>query len=294
MSVFLKVPQTTLKNTIEYSKNCLSKVLKKRWDYRLFPHNPDPNCFFPHVSLLVDSTTIPINRPGSFENAKEFFDGKNWVYGIKKEVAVMVNPPYFALFSQKGFPGAIHDFTFFKENYKTYLPYLKKNPQDFISFPRDNSSSWSVICDKGYIGKETYIPGLRRITPKKKPLSAFDKLNNKRIKESRVRIEMFFGRLKQSWHIIKNKYRLTHKNLEMDFDLCVYLTNELIKRRELTSEDRTFYKQLKKFQKSQFQEKRRKQKEATERYKKKKTSLYSPSQIVSQSSELFLEPDYLF
>eukprot|EP01098_Paradermamoeba_levis_P013287 TRINITY_DN6028_c0_g1_i1.p1 TRINITY_DN6028_c0_g1~~TRINITY_DN6028_c0_g1_i1.p1 ORF type:complete len:187 (-),score=8.46 TRINITY_DN6028_c0_g1_i1:341-901(-) len=55
---------------------------------------------YPTVALLIDSTTIEVYRPrGRFEEAKIYFDSKNKIYGLKKEVAVTATAPHLAVFS---------------------------------------------------------------------------------------------------------------------------------------------------------------------------------------------------
>jgi hypothetical protein len=77
-----------------------------------------------HVALLGDSTSLEVYRPGRFEEAKAYWDGKNGIYALKKEVCVMASPPHFAMFASKAFLGSTHDYYL---NYREYLPYLKKN-----------------------------------------------------------------------------------------------------------------------------------------------------------------------
>ena len=83
---------------------------------------------------------------------------------------------------------------------------------------------------------------------------------------------MFFGLMKQSWGIFKKPYRLSHDLFDMDFDNCLYLTNELLKKRELDQKDREYYRKLRELRKNEFENKKRKQRESFQRYKLKKES----------------------
>ena len=85
-----------------------------KWNPKKFVHKPEINSLFPEVALIVDSTTLEINRPGSYSESKPFFDAKNWIYGLKKQVCVMPVSPHYALFSSKSFKGSEHDYTFFQ------------------------------------------------------------------------------------------------------------------------------------------------------------------------------------
>ena len=95
------------------------------------------------------------------------------------------------------------------------------------------------------------------------------------MKSVRVRIEMFFGRLKQSWGIFKKSYRLSLDLLDMDFDNCLFLTNELLKKRVLSEFDRLYYLKLIESRKKSFRGKKRKRKESYDRYREKKDSISS-------------------
>ena len=50
--------------------------------------------------------------------------------------------------------------------------------------------------------------------------------------------------MKMSFKILRTPYRLDHSLFDLDFDNCLYLTNELIKNNELREEDGVFYKKL--------------------------------------------------
>ena len=78
---------------------------------------------------------------------------KNNIYGIKKEVAIMAQPPYYCLFAQKGHIGSIHDFQILKVNFiyqifefkfieikkthESYHEYLVKTPEEMEMVPQD-------------------------------------------------------------------------------------------------------------------------------------------------------------
>jgi hypothetical protein len=58
---------------------------------------------FAYIALLADSTSFEVFRPkGRFEEQKHYYDGKNKMYAVKKEVAVMAHAPHYALFFSKG------------------------------------------------------------------------------------------------------------------------------------------------------------------------------------------------
>jgi len=47
------------------------------------------NKSYPYIGLLVDSTSTEICWPGPFEEVKPYYDEKNEIHGLKKEVVVL-------------------------------------------------------------------------------------------------------------------------------------------------------------------------------------------------------------
>ena len=102
----------------------------------------------------------------NFEDARAFFDGKNRMYSLKKEVAVLNNPPYFAYFPLKYFIGGFHNYKNFQENYSHYLDLIKKTPRDHNLIPRDNGHNFfGILLEKGYFTSNNMVLGFRKLTP---------------------------------------------------------------------------------------------------------------------------------
>jgi hypothetical protein len=79
-----------------------------------------------------------VYRPNArFEEAKIYFDGKNKKYAIKKECAIRTKPPYYCLFTQRGYVGSTHDYTILKDTYQSYLRYLIKSQEERRLIPAD-------------------------------------------------------------------------------------------------------------------------------------------------------------
>ena len=138
--------------------------------------NPINDTYFPYIGLLVDSTSIQVQKPKArFEEAKIYWDGKNHMYTLKKEVAVMVSNPHYCLFLQKGVVGSKHDYEYLKTTFHSYIRYLQKTSEEFILLLTDQANkNWGTLFDKCYIGPESDTPGLRRIAPKKNPSTYLD------------------------------------------------------------------------------------------------------------------------
>ena len=60
----------------------------------------------------------------------------------------------------------------------------------------------------------------------------------------RVIIENFYGRLKLSWSILRNKFRDSHADYDKIFEICCALTNYLLKYSPLRAEDGEYYNAL--------------------------------------------------
>lgn len=94
--------------------------------------------------MCVDTTSQEVYRPkGRFEEAKHYWDAKNHIYALKKQVAVMAHEPHYALFLSPGVVGSQHDYTTFKVNFYfttnqqvEYLPRICTLP----------SESWCREC----------------------------------------------------------------------------------------------------------------------------------------------------
>lgn len=241
------------------------------WEARRRPV-PLSHTNFPYVALLADSMTWPCFRPrGRFEDAKTYWDAKNGIYGIKKEIAVMAAPPHYALFASDGFPGSVHDYTIHKRVFTDYTSYLEKTTDEHTALRTDQAeSSWAVILDKAYIGSPTDTPGERRITPKKpaptRPLSAADRERNTEINRLRVKVECFFGRMQKLWKMARDFYRSDHAHFDADSNIMIMLTNEHIRMNALEPEEREFHKKIKQSLKQHSQTMLAKRRASTQRY----------------------------
>ena len=158
----IKVP--TLEDSIKRIRPILLETLKRRWNaanFRPVPLPASKTVTFPYVALLLDSTTIPTYRPkGRFEEAKAYYDGKNGIYGLKKEVAVMASEPHFALFMQKGQLGARHDYAILKETEASYESYTTKTKQEALALRPDQDKQWAILCDNGYQPRQKFSGGI--------------------------------------------------------------------------------------------------------------------------------------
>jgi hypothetical protein len=160
----LKIKPANARHAVERMRPIINNTLKERWWNNKPRPQPLSETPFPHVALLIDSNSQEVYHPKArFEEAKAYWDGKNKIYALKKEVAVMAQPPHYALFSQKGEIGSTHDFAILKKTYSSYLPYLQKTNAENSLLPMDqNSQLWACILDMGYIGPPEATPGLRR------------------------------------------------------------------------------------------------------------------------------------
>jgi len=183
---------------------------------------------------------------GNWAESKRFYDTKNGIYGLKKEIGITSNPPYLALFFQDGEAAAQHDFLIHQKYTNIYNKYLKITNQDI---EKDESLKtreyWDLLGDKGYQGN---VAGQKytKITPMKiystsKNLQESQSENKKKARV-RVFVECFFGRIYQNWKLATFfKYDLAH--FDVDLNNIILLTNEdIISNCQLNSEDYVFYR----------------------------------------------------
>lgn len=240
------VPGSTAQKAIDRMRPILHSALTDRWLRQHRRPVPLLDTNYPHIGLLVDTTSLEVFRPKArFEEAKAYWDHKNGIYALKKEVGVMAAPPHYALFFTKGEIGSKHDYSIFKETYTSYLEYLAKTTEEIRAIPTDsNNPSWAVLLDRAYIGPQSDTPNLRKITPKKSSRTASDRSTNVQLDHLRTPVECFFGRMNSLWATIRNCYRWSHEIFDADFENCALLTNQHIDISTLAQHDMLFYRQL--------------------------------------------------
>ena len=270
LASMLAMKATTLRDVIDRVRPILYATLTEAWWNRRQRPAPLLDTNYLHITLLVDATSLQVFRPrGRFEEAQIYYDTKNGIYALKKEVAVMAKEPHYALFSSKAFIGADHDYKHFKNNYSMYLEYLKKDLEEKRLID-DPYAFWSICADKGYIGPASDTPEIRRIVPKKAPRTTAEKKENEEISKIRVKVECFFGRMTSKWVITRHVYRLDHSRFDMDLDNCILLTNEIIKKQSLVEQDREFLLKSIQARTQQQEEARNKRRASYEKYKLEK------------------------
>lgn len=227
---------------------------------------------YPYIALDVDSTSLEVFRPtGRFEEVKSYWDAKNCIYALKKEVAVMASAPHYALFVQKGYPGSVHDYTIFKESYNSYAEYLRKTTQEKQALLADNSDNrWAILGDRGYVGQEKDTPSVRRIFITKNAVTQAAQTRNNELSTIRVHVEQWFGRLKKLWKFVRSPYKLDHADFDNHFMILTLLTNEHIRNYSLNEEDVIYYRNLIVEQKKKYDQVREKRKSQADKYRTKR------------------------
>jgi len=105
MAAMLHIKLTTLRDTITRIRPILLQTLETRWKNKDRPQVLEG--VLQHAAIAVDSTSFEVYRPhGRFEEAKIYFDGKNRIYALKKEVVVKIKPPNYALYYHKATIGS--------------------------------------------------------------------------------------------------------------------------------------------------------------------------------------------
>ena len=178
---------------------------------------------FPLLLGSVDATVQRISRP--FNNQGDYYSGKHKCHVIK--VQALVSPLGLLIHFSNSVPGAVHDFTLFKDSKLEDL--IKKENERCNQLYGENCT---ILGDSGYQGLSKRVPGA--ITPAKKPrggrLDQDDILENKRIAKRRIIVENWFSRLKLLWGKMNQKLRNKkgseiHVEYDMNWTFCAALTN---------------------------------------------------------------------
>ncbi len=198
--------ETATRSAIYRAKDALEK-----WWTQLDRQVPLEGTNYNYVGLVCDSTSTEVFRPvGRFEDAKTYWDGKNKIYALKKDVCVRAAPPHYVVFSSPASVGSEHDYTAFKRNYHKYKEFLLKSPQERSMLPRDSGErAWAILCDSGYTGDPLDTPGLGKIALKKPSQVMFptERREQQELARLRVPIECIFGRLQKLWGVVRGLYR---------------------------------------------------------------------------------------
>ena len=239
----LGLTSSRLQDNIARVRPVLHGALLQRWCAPAPRPEPLVGTRFPEIALLVACHTTQAFRPKApFEEAKIYWDGKNHIYGLKSEVAVMAHAPHYCVSVADHVVASMHDYEYHKRIYELYLPYLLKTPAEHHVLPNDvQHRYWAVAADKGYIGPAHDTPDERRITPKKGNLTQEKRERNVAINRIRVVVEQYLGRVLSSWGLVHGVYRWDHAHFNYDFRICALLTNELIQHNNLNELDAQFY-----------------------------------------------------
>jgi hypothetical protein len=264
----VKYYPTALRNALDRIRPILNTVLQNRWWKDRIRPFPLVDTRFNWIGLLVDVNSQEVFKPkGRFEEAKIYWDQKNYIYALKREVSVTAAPPHFALFVSKGRVGSTHDFTLHKEVYREYLPYLRKTNQEITMVPEDRSArTWGILGDKAYFANSEETPDERRIAIKKGARTMEEKVANKELSLIRVPVEQFFGRMWKLWSLLRKPYPFSHSYSDVDFENMVLLTNEHIQATTLDEADQTFYRAIWEDRKRIYEEKANKRRDQVASY----------------------------
>lgn len=233
-SSMMHVSPPTVTSLIEREGLILHSTLAEEW----FTNRPPPECNMSdgdRFCLIGDSKTFECYRPKvSFNEAKVYWDGKNCIYGLKKLVLVQAVPPHYARFVDTYKVASSHDYQNLKKYSHNIARWLGPNPQ------------YSTLFDSAYIGPAEDTPGINRVALKKKStVREQERARQAHLAARRVVVEQFFGRLTSLFPIARNKYIWDHSLFDLIIDICILLTNEHIKFRQLSEEDGTFFQQIK-------------------------------------------------
>ncbi|KAL6057928.1 Nuclear pore complex, Nup214/CAN component [Balamuthia mandrillaris] len=250
-----RLKASTVEGAINRIRPLLLELLQARW-WQADRRRPAPlmkeDALSPHahVALLVDSASLEVYRPRttSAEESKLYYDEKNRIHALKKEVAVMASPPHLALFAFPGAAGSRQDHSILKEHYAAYIPYLTKTAaEEALLQPVDGEEAcWSALFGSRYAWCNALdTPGLRRVVLKKRSELRTNegRLEDRELAAIHAPVECFFGRMHRLWALLRTPYPYDRSKFDTDIDLVILLTNEhVLGVQPLAEEDQRFYR----------------------------------------------------
>ena len=161
--------------------------------------------------ILVDATEQPIQRPSKKSKRKKYHSGKKKRFTIKTQLAV--NKQGLILHLNNSVPGRKHDYKVFQES---DLP-------DII--PKQSK----CYLDSGYQGIQKDYPDLNSVIPFKrtrnhKKLTRSEKIQNKKQRKVRVKVEHVISRLKK-YNVLSHIYRNSLQNYNSTIRFVVNIVN---------------------------------------------------------------------
>jgi len=207
------------------------------------------NAKFPQAMMIIDGRFQESYRPvGRFNEAKRYFSGKHWDYGLKTTVGIYPNGR--AVFVTKHDPGSVHGKIQItsSENLALILGLIRKRPEDAQYDCHDpdaalkSPKNWAVLGDKAYIGCDSSFRVICPSKPSKNhPLTLEEKALNQKISSERILIENYFGRLVSKFAVMKELYRGDHNLYDDLCHVCHALTNYHISLHPLRQADGNLY-----------------------------------------------------
>ena len=101
-----------------------------------------------------------------------------------------------------------------------------------------------MLFDSVYTGPDSDTPRLRRLFIPKNPRTMTELADYEVCAKLRVPVEQFFGRLTKLWDILSGVFCFDHDHFDLDFNICVLLTNEHIRNHDSKKVDYRFYRAL--------------------------------------------------
>lgn len=212
MSAYFGIKVSTLQKIILRSIMAASKQIKKIYIDAL-PSDDLPSWEpFPECTLIVDATVQEIPRLfGTFEEVKVWYSGKHEMYCLKSQV--VINRAGLAVHIVSSKPGSIHDLKILKES----MPDIDKFLEQFPDHGK------KILADKGYVCDELND---RLVTPHKGNMLTHEQIKfNEQLSKVRIKVENFFGRMKNCFMITSEKYRGDQSKYNDIFCLCAGLVN---------------------------------------------------------------------
>ena len=175
---------------------------------------------YPGAVGALDSTLIPLVKPGCSAEDHLYYSGKHHKHGFKAQV--LVSPDGQVLHFGGIVPGSVHDFILYQESglaTDMAIPSKGRSTSKIQMRPQ-------ILADGGYMGIHATYP--EAVIPIRKPrgrsLNEAERETNRLISQDRCLVECFFARLKRSWAILQRPYRSDRTTAETLIKICICLT----------------------------------------------------------------------
>ena len=231
LQVFYGIDQSTVSRYIKFASGVLQKILPTaerilEHIQKMGPEDADQlKKMIPGKGggeIIVDGTHTQIQRPQDNHTRVLYYSGKKKIFSLNTTVIINRDGLIIAI----GIPreGSTHDLAMLRDEKIDFGKQLGK----IYDSDTPSHQRVTVYVDRGYVGVEQLLAGAIIKRPSRKPpngeITPKQKLENKKISRTRIRVEHVIGTMKQ-YNIISSTYSGTDDNFYEDLKVVTGLVN---------------------------------------------------------------------